>query len=116
MPDGQVMTWAQRESKRKGVVTRRNFRGGDGKRWDTAERNILLGLGHYDLADVFRSLHGYQVKEFSWYADRENLLIGRRFDHIFASAGLRPESCNYLHKFREGGLSDHSPIEAIFQI
>ena len=114
MPDGEVMTWAQKRSKKEELVTRRNFRGGDGRRWDAAERNILLGLAHYDLPDVFRALHGYKVKEFSWYVERENLVIGRRFDHIFASAGLRPESCNYLHKFREEGLSDHSPVEAIF--
>jgi endonuclease/exonuclease/phosphatase family metal-dependent hydrolase len=45
---------------------------------------------------------------------RQVYLIGRRFDHVFASTSLNPLSCTYLQKFRESGLSDHAALEAVF--
>lgn len=108
--DGQVITWAQ-TVKRGGNVKL----GKRGERWDQAERNVLQGLARFDLCDVFRLLHGYKAQEFSWYVVRKSGRKGRRFDHVFASASLKPVACRYLHTFREKRLSDHSPIEVCFE-
>jgi len=83
-------------------------------RWDDAERSVVLGLAEHDLADIFRALHGYAAPEASWVAHRGGKRWGRRYDHVFAARGLAPMSCHYLHAWREGGLSDHSGIEADF--
>ena len=93
---------------------RRRIRGGPGERWDAAERSILTGLAPYDLADVFRRLHGYGVAEFSWRLKRLGKFRDSRFDHVFASATLNPVECPYVHAWRESGLSDHSGLEVVF--
>jgi len=93
---------------------RRRIRGGPGERWDAAERSILTGLAPYDLADVFRRLHGYGVAEFSWRLKRLGKFRDSRFDHVFASATLNPVECRYVHAWRESGLSDHSGLEVVF--
>jgi exonuclease III len=85
-----------------------------GDRWDAAERNVLKGLAPFDLPNVFPTLHGYGVAEWSWYWQGKGRRIGRRFDHVFASRRLHAVRCQYLHAFREMGLSDHSPIEVDF--
>ncbi|MDH5671165.1 MAG: endonuclease/exonuclease/phosphatase family protein [Myxococcales bacterium] len=87
--------------------------------WDQAERSIVLGLAEFDLADLFRRLHGYGVQEASWYPNHGEQPIGRRFDHVFASSSLGGRSCRYLHHLREAELkqdrlSDHSGLEAVF--
>ncbi len=38
-----------------------------------------------------------------------------RLDHILASASLRSLACDYLHGWRDAGLSDHSGMEALFE-
>jgi exonuclease III len=107
LSDGTVITWAWRVAQSgKKVLSKAT-----GQRWDDAERNVLIGLMGFDLADVFRRIHGYPVKDFSWKTWNG---VGRRFDHVFASAQLNPVQCNYLHDWRERGLSDHSPIQVIF--
>jgi exonuclease III len=111
---GQIITWGQRIRDDDQVVLKRRWRGGTGQRWDEGERNILQGLSRFDLADVYRMLHGYQREDFSWYTKRKGVIRGRRFDHVFASALLKPLSCTYIHSLREAGLSDHSPIEVVF--
>ena len=108
-PDGTVMTWGERRNRKGEIRTLKGF-----AEWDEAERSVLTGLANHDLPDVFRSLHGYGREEFSWYLKRKGKLIGRRFDHVFASRVLRPTRCEYLHAVRERGLSDHSPILAVF--
>ena len=111
-PGGLVVTWAQRV-RTDGTITRcGSVRGGPGETWDAAERNIALGLAMYDLQDVFRALHGYEVSAFSWLLRRRTRSVPRRFDHIFASVSLRPRACVYLHNVRQCGLSDHAAIEA----
>jgi exonuclease III len=88
------------------------FRGGQGTRWDAAERNVLAGLAQFGFRDAFRSIHGYTVNEGSWFATRGGREIKRRFDHIFVSSGLVIRSCQYLLECRSEGLSDHIPIAA----
>lgn len=97
-----------------------------GRRQRAAEERVMLGLAEYDLADAFRARHGYDgiqyevpddprtTNQFSW-ATPQNPNIRRRFDHIFSSRSLRPAECDYLHQPRRDGLSDHSPVCALFQ-
>jgi endonuclease/exonuclease/phosphatase family metal-dependent hydrolase len=113
--DGTVITWGQRIRKDGSVVRKQRIRGKPGARWDAAERSVLTGLAEYDLHDVFRKLHGYDVADFSWRLHRKGATVDRRFDHVFASATLNPVACRYLHRLREAGLSDHSAIEVVFE-
>ncbi len=89
-------------------------RGRPGGEWDTGERQVLTGLADFDLADVYRLLHGYAPVETSWVLKQAGREVGRRFDHVFASRELLPLACEYLHDVRLSGLSDHSAIEVIF--
>jgi hypothetical protein len=80
----------------------------------------LQALAPYDLHDVYRRLHGYATQAYSWYPRRHDprrqaQMIGRRFDHGFASASLNAVSCTYLHAFRTSGLSDHAALEITFR-
>jgi exonuclease III len=113
-PNRHIITWGQYVRDDGRVVLCRRRRGGTGRRWDEGERNILEGLARFDLADVYRMLHGYECEDFSWYTKRHGVVRGRRFDHVFASASLEPLCCIYIHALREAGLSDHSPIEVVF--
>lgn len=79
------------------------------RRYVNAELNILKGLGHLGMVDVFRNQHGFgnvDGEDTSW----EN----KRFDHIFASTSLEPQQCYYDHSGKE--YSDHAPIFAEFAI
>lgn len=115
-PNGEIVTWGQKMDEQGQAVLWNRFRGGSGARWDAAERNVLQGLAKFDLADIYRSLYGYAVHDFSWYLKRKEMIVGRRFDHVFAASCLRPVRCEYLHSFRETALSDHSPIEVVFAV
>jgi endonuclease/exonuclease/phosphatase family metal-dependent hydrolase len=110
LPDGTVVTWAQRVEPTGMVRLKRQIRGGPGSRWDAAERGILIGLGEIGVRDLFRELASYSIVEGSW-APRKNAVL-RRFDHIFASSDLEAKRCEYLHDPRHQGLSDHSALEA----
>jgi endonuclease/exonuclease/phosphatase family metal-dependent hydrolase len=118
-PTGEVVTWGQRLNRKGIAVIRQHMRGGEGVRWDRGERHVLQGLAAYDLHDVYRTLHGYATQAYSWCPYRKDphrqaRLMGRRFDHCFASGSLNPVSCMYLHGFRESGLSDHAALEVVF--
>lgn len=79
-------------------------------RWVNAELNLLKGLGHLGMIDVFRAQHGYgelDVLDKSW--DRK-----KRFDHLIASQELLPTGCRYLPDGYE--YSDHAPILAEFDV
>jgi exodeoxyribonuclease III len=84
-------------------------------RWDAAERSILTGLADWDLRDVFRGLNGYDRRDVSWVMHtRHRRKAAHRLDHVLASASLRAIQCDYVHGWREAGLSDHSALEAVF--
>lgn len=117
--DGRSTTWGQVITTNGSVRIWRTKRDPYGRidtgdRWDAAERSVLAGLAQFDLHDIFRALHGYGVQEWSWYWKGKGRRIGRRFDHVFASQRLHAVQCQYLHAYRETGLSDHSPIEVDF--
>ncbi len=81
------------------------------------ELGILRGLSAYDLQDVYRRLHGYakQTQEEGWSWRYRNH-IKYRFDHLFASHLLCPAQACYLHAFLESRLSDHAPLEVLFEL
>ena len=109
---GEVITWGQ-DILKNGQV---RFSDKEG-RWDAGERSVIQGLAEYNLYDIFRLLNGYELQEFSWLLRRKGRIIARRrFDHIFAAKILNPDTCRYIHSFREELLSDHSAIEATFKI
>jgi len=84
-------------------------------RWDRAERGLLLGLADSDLTDCFRLLHGYDRRDVSWvFNTRRRRKHAHRLDHVLASRSLRPTHCDYVHGWRDAGLSDHSAMEAVF--
>jgi len=113
--DGGVVTWAQRIDRR-GRVKNRAYRDGHSSgRWDRAERGILQGLPALGYRDVFRSKHGYAKRAFSWRVGRQAAGPSRRYDHVFASEELATKSCEYLNLARPRTLSDHAPIEAVFE-
>jgi exonuclease III len=111
LADGRIITWGQYEKVNGDYALHKNW----GKRWDKGERNVLEGLAQFDLTDAYRKLNGYGANDFSWYFNRKEKRIGRRFDHVFASSSLNITECRYLHKLRRKGLSDHSPIEVTIE-
>ena len=108
--DGAIVTWGQKR-RRTGEIVLQKFWG---QRWDTWERNVLEGLAQFDLADTYRQVHGPGRREFSFFEAENGRRYGRRYDHVFASASLNAVECRYLHAFRERRLSEHAPIEAVF--
>lgn len=92
------------------------------QRWRNAELNILKGLGHVGMIDVFRYLHGYgelDLLDVSHATRTEDPLAvpeeeveGVRFDHMFASMDLAPQNCYY--DIKGFTCSDHAPIIAKF--
>ena len=80
------------------------------ERHDAAELALITGLAEHGYVDAFRVLHGYERRDRSW-AYPTIPKAGWRLDHIFAR-GLRVEACDYVHAWREDGLSDHSAMWA----
>jgi exonuclease III len=102
---GEIITWGYNKQKSKmypHVATEQ----------ETIERAILQGLAAYNLSDVYRGFHGYDncgsKEAYSWKK--------YRYDHIFASQALHPQNISYLQDFCKLGLSDHIPIEVIFDL
>ena len=108
-PGGLVITWGQYR-KPNGDF---EFHRGWGDRWDDGERSILTGLARYNLADVYRSLYGYQARDWSWQ-DVKQHGVHRRFDHVFASSSMNPRRLEYLAR-GVPGLSDHKAVEVEFR-
>lgn len=107
-PTGEVLTWGYEI--RQGVYHLRDHRQHE------RELRILRGLAVYDLPDAFRSVHGYsrdeQEEAWSW-CYRGQIIY--RYDHMFASKALCPYQAQYLHHLRQLRLSDHAPLEVIFE-
>lgn len=70
-----------------------------------AELNILKGLGHFGMVDVFRAKHGFgDVEPFDVTHG------GRRIDHLFVSDGFSVSGCWISESGAE--RSDHAPVIA----
>ena len=111
-----VCTFAQKINKKGVPKLRKIFRGGSGNRWDQGERNILEGLKEFNLVDAYRQLYPIPKKAYSFVLERRGRVVAkRRFDHFFLSEEFKIKSIEYLHQFRESGLSDHSPLELVIE-
>ena len=69
----------------------------------------LLGqIATYGYVDAWRSCHP-ETREFTWFSHEGR---GFRIDHAFLSAPLAPRltACEFSHRERELGLSDHSAL------
>lgn len=97
LDDGQAITFCDR---RESDLRRRGM---------SAEQNLLKGLGHFGMVDVFRYEHGYGDLDV-----RDNSHGEKRFDHIFASESLNPNDCQYLA--HDPTCSDHNPVVADFTV
>jgi endonuclease/exonuclease/phosphatase family metal-dependent hydrolase len=94
--DGTVETWAGR-------------RPALAKRWEEAERAVLVGLRDFDLTDAYRALHGYDTHPTSYLpGDRD--ARGRRYDHIYVSNDAKPSACGYHQDWLRDRLSDHAAV------
>lgn len=106
--DGEIITW--------GYIKRHGDYILKYPRQHELELGILRGLSVYDLHDVYRKVHGYTEKTqdegWSWCYRSQSRY---RFDHIFASHTLYAVQAQYLHALLELHLSDHAPLEAIFE-
>jgi endonuclease/exonuclease/phosphatase family metal-dependent hydrolase len=98
---GEVLTFARTRSGR--------LRTTYGERHDRAELALVVELPARGWRDAFRSLHGYERRDRSWVS---RVGYGWRLDHLIVSPQLEPVACEYLHEWREHGLSDHSAIWA----
>ena len=107
--DGRTIVWGQR-LKRDGTIETP----GD-PRWAQGERLVIRDLEAFDMQDIYRKLNGWDAEDYSWVLKRKGKVVSqRRFDHVFLSGDLGASSCQYLHEFRLGELSDHSAIEVVF--
>ena len=113
-PKDKVITFAQTIDDFGVVKTKSKFRGGEGKRWDDGERNILVGLQKIGISDSFRKLYSYKKNDFSWEFKNKEKIIRRRFDHFFASNEIEVISAEYNHSNNK--LSDHSPFIVKYKI
>jgi exonuclease III len=100
-PEGEVMTFARKSNGK--------LRPERGARHDRAELALIRGLEPYGWRDAFRSLHGYEARDRSWVWPNGG---GYRLDHVIVSRGIDVRRCEYLHEWREHGLSDHSALLA----
>jgi exodeoxyribonuclease-3 len=101
-PDGRVWTFAR--------TNRGKLRPERGERWDRAELALIKGLEPFGFRDAFRDRHGYERRELSWVWRRWS--GGYRLDHLIVSSDVIVPEIEYLHDWRDAGLSDHSPLFA----
>jgi exonuclease III len=104
-PDGRVWTFARTRAGK--------LRPERGERWDQAELALIKGLEPYGFRDAFRGLHGYERREPSWVWQRWG--GGYRLDHLIVSREVAVPRVEYLHDWRDAGLSDHSPLLATLE-
>lgn len=78
-------------------------------RWRNAALNILKGIGHVGMVDVFRYQWGYGEVD-----TLDESFGNSRFDHIIASERLKPVNCYYDAESLE--YSDHAALIADFAV
>jgi exonuclease III len=100
--EGEIQTFARTRAG--------NIRPGYGERHDRAELLLLSDLPDRGWKDAFRALHGYDRRDRSYMIKPPG--YGWRLDHILLSPGVEPRACEYVHEWRETGLSDHSGMWA----
>ena len=104
--EGEIQTFARTRSGK--------IRPDYGERHDAAELLLVQDLPRLGWSDAFRALHGYEKRDRSYmFANRK---FGWRLDHILCSPPLEPVACEYVHEWREAGLSDHSAMWAELRV
>ena len=77
------------------------------------ESDDPLALRKFGVRDVYLDLHGHDEAVCSFVA-------GTRSDHVFASCDLRVRRAQYwtekMGTIAAGGLSDHAPLEVVFDL
>ena len=91
-----------------GIVT--PFAGPRSGRFREAELALMGATNRAGMRDLFRARHGYDRDGRSWFWKNRGRTDGYRLDHLFASEGFHVVDCDYVHDWRERGLSDHAPI------
>jgi endonuclease/exonuclease/phosphatase family metal-dependent hydrolase len=76
--------------------------------WDSAVRWFFESDQRSRLHNAYWDAHGEGSMEESHRCHG----APRWFDHVFASPDLAVRSCDFLHTWRNDGLSDHSPLLA----
>ena len=79
--------------------------------WHDTVNELFKGEQQHGMRDLFRLFHGYEHEAYSY--ERGNKGTNKtpcRYDHIFGSQHFKVSSCEYLHRFREEEVSDHSPL------
>lgn len=99
--EGEVMTFARGSNGK--------LRPERGERHDRAELALIRGLEPQGWRDAFRTLHGYGPRDRSWTWPNGG---GYRLDHVIVSREIDVARCEYVHAWRELGLSDHSALLA----
>ena len=112
-PKTGLVTFAQNITKQGEVTTKKNFRGGLGYDWDSAERSLFERLPENEILETFRIHNLNDYTSFSWQFSRKGKKFTNRFDHMFASKTLECLDCNYVKTASE--MSDHLPITAMFK-
>src|SRR3954452_13684281 len=101
--EGEIQTFARTRSGK--------IRPDYGERHDHAELLLIDDLPKiHGWKDAFRALHGYQRRDRSYVIKPPG--YGWRLDHVLVEAGVEPVACDYVHEWREAGLSDHSAMWA----
>jgi exonuclease III len=101
--EGEIQTFARTRSGR--------IRPHYGERHDTAELLLVDDLPrNHGWKDAFRSLHGYSRRDRSYLIKPPG--YGWRLDHVLVEPPLEPLECDYVHDWRDAGLSDHSAMWA----
>ena len=85
-----------------------------GERHDAAELLLIQDLPRLGWSDAFRALHGYGRRDRSYMFT--NRKFGWRLDHILCSPPFEPVACEYVHEWREAGMSDHSAMWAELRV
>jgi endonuclease/exonuclease/phosphatase family metal-dependent hydrolase len=111
---GLLVTWGQWWDAREGCYIctgtwkDRTGRSGPNKQWDAAVRWIFEKHDEHQLRHAYWEAHGRGVMPVSHVTHGQ----ARWFDHMFVSPHFRVKQCEYLHKLRGRGLSDHSALSA----
>jgi endonuclease/exonuclease/phosphatase family metal-dependent hydrolase len=110
MQGDRVVTWGQElgTDRRWRTWDSWTFRGetGTGAEWDTAVRWFFENAGESGVRSAYWDSAGHGRMEASHISRGSP----RWFDHVFVSSAFTVKSCEFLHRFREAGFSDHSAV------
>jgi endonuclease/exonuclease/phosphatase family metal-dependent hydrolase len=107
MRNGHILTWGQEPGGSSFWPVYENpiGRTGTGREWDAAVRWIFEKSA---LRHAYWEAHGHGAMDVSHVSRGQK----RWIDHMFVSDGFHVEQCEYLHKLRGPGCSDHSALYA----